>query len=184
MTNQKTNRCKKPRDKFKFRLDWCRALNHFPQKEKGQLFEAILEYAFYGEEKKLPIRLDAVFQILKYQIDESLEKEKVSLYVVKLYDDKETFFKIGIASDIKKRIQSFTNIGYDAIVMDSVKIVFEDREEAFIFEKRLHNELGLFQHLPQKKFGGQYECFNDCCYDSILKAIDKIKALEAEEYRQ
>jgi len=143
--------------------------------ERGTLFDSILRYGFYGEEKELPTHLKAVFQFLKYQIDKSLENEKVSLYVVKLYDHQESFFKIGIASNIKKRVQSFTNIGYDAQIMESLEVRFDDREQALLYEKNLYNKLGLIHHLPKKKFGGQYKCFSDDCFDSISKFIMELK---------
>lgn len=179
MTNQTTN---KQRNKFKFHTIWYKALQHFAQEEKGMLFESILEYVFHEKEITLPTHLKSVFEFLKYQIDESLENEKVSLYVIKLYDSHESFFKIGIASNIKKRIQSFTNIGYDLIRFEGFETRFNDREQALNFEKRLHDELYLFQHFPKKKFGGQFECFSEECFNSIDKAIKKIKE-EIEDER-
>lgn len=170
-----TMQIKKPRDKIRIYLDWLTPLEDLPNTDKGAMFNAILHYGFDGKIIELPEHLRLAFKMLKFQIDKSLEEESVNLYVVKLYNHEECFFKIGVAKNIKKRIQSFTGLGYDAIRMESLEIRFDDREQALSFEKKLHDELGMFQHYPKKKFGGQFECFSDQCFDSIDMAIRKLR---------
>lgn len=72
------SKLKKPREKFRFYTEWYRAFKPFSMEERGTLFDSILQYGFYGEEKELPTHLKAVFEFLKYQIDKSLENERVS----------------------------------------------------------------------------------------------------------
>lgn len=166
---------KKPREKFRFYIDWMEPLMDLPNNEVGILFTGILKYAFHNEIIEVPDHLSAAFKIIRFQVDKSLEHEKVNLYVVKLSDSKESFFKIGIAHDIAKRIQSFIGVGYSAERFTSFEIKFNDREGALNFEKRLHDKLDEFKYFPKKKFGGQFECFSTTCFDEIDLAILKLK---------
>jgi hypothetical protein len=166
---------KKQREKFRFYTHWYDQIAYFSTEEIGILFKAIVDYVFNQKYKDLPPHLIPVFESLKHQIDESFEREKVNLYVVKLYNSKESFFKIGVASNVKKRICSFTSIGYKIALLDNLKAKFDDRKDAMVFEKKLHNKLKLFRYFPEKEFGGQFECFSGDCLDSIAVAINELK---------
>lgn len=90
--------------------------------------------------------------------------KKIYLYKVRLFNDKESFIKIGITGheNIKKRM-SFIPYNYEII-----KIIHNDTEFIFRLEKRLNRIFKNSKYNPLKKFGGDSECFQ-------LKQKNKIK---------
>lgn len=98
-----------------------------------------------------------------------IEKAKFSrffdswkVYVVKIYNDSETFVKIGrtfttTAYRLGKKITSSKLNGYSYSVVGEV--IFNTPEECWDFETYLHQKYIKDSYIPSKPFGGMYECF-------------------------
>lgn len=98
------------------------------------------------------------------------------LYVIKCYNDNESFYKVGITSvSVKARFAS-TAMPYD------YKVIYEVfNVGAFIFdiETQLHRLLSKYQYKPNVSFGGETECF------TTIKPIEKLlKKLSSTEQLQ
>ena len=77
------------------------------------------------------------------------------LYVLNLWNDKESFIKIGITStSVEKRFLSKLPYSYDILSIKEGKsdIIFEQ-------EKELHLKLKQYKYIPKLRFGGMYECY-------------------------
>lgn len=87
-------------------------------------------------------------------------KEKLSdvpamLYIVKIFNENEEFFKIGITTlSLRKR---FENLPYK---FEILKINFLSLYDAIILEDILHKKYKNFKYVPKISFGGETECFN------------------------
>jgi hypothetical protein len=77
------------------------------------------------------------------------------LYVIKCYNDTESFYKIG--RTYTKLYRRFSQIPYNVEV---VKII-NSTNGGYIFdlEKRLKNKYKQFKYIPSINFGGKHECF-------------------------
>jgi len=76
------------------------------------------------------------------------------VYKIRLFNDNENFYKIGITTkDIKTRFRSFP---YNYEVLEIISINLYD---AYVIEQETHNHLKEYKYKPQIKFGGSNECF-------------------------
>lgn len=73
MTNSTNN--KKPIDKIDFQFSWMEPFKDSPMAERGLMFRAICEYAFYDRIIDLPKHLKARFKTLRREIDQAIEDE-------------------------------------------------------------------------------------------------------------
>jgi hypothetical protein len=76
------------------------------------------------------------------------------IYKIRLFNNSESFYKIGIITkDIKVRFRSFP---YKYEVLEIISINLYD---AYVIEQEIHNHLKEYKYTPQIKFGGYTECF-------------------------
>lgn len=78
-----------------------------------------------------------------------------TLYIIQIYDDKETFYKVGITSrTVNKRFYSALPYKYKII-----KEISGKASDIYSLEKELHNKLYKYCYHPSKYFSGHTECF-------------------------
>jgi len=76
------------------------------------------------------------------------------VYKIRLFNDNENFYKVGITTkDIKTR---FRNFPYNYEVLEIISINLYD---AYTIEQEIHNYLKEYKYKPQIRFGGDTECF-------------------------
>lgn len=75
------------------------------------------------------------------------------LYFIKLYNDYEKFYKIGITSNVNNR---FNNFPYQ---VEKIYIFKGDPGDVYDLEKFLHKKFSSDLHIPNIKFNGYMECF-------------------------
>lgn len=76
------------------------------------------------------------------------------VYIVKLKDENEEFYKIGLAQ-VKSR-DRFKRIPYEVTIIDKI---YCSLTEAIKIESELHEKYSDFSYTPIKKFDGYTECF-------------------------
>lgn len=81
------------------------------------------------------------------------------LYTIKLYNNIESFHKIGVTVSIEDRIKSLTSSGYKCDLIQSVR--YPSMLHAFRIEQSIHSRLRKFRYIPKIKFGGYTECFTE-----------------------
>jgi hypothetical protein len=80
--------------------------------------------------------------------------KKCILYKIKLFNDNECFYKIGITSTpINNRLKQ---IPYN---IEIIELINTNLYDGYYQEQQLHEELSQFKYHPQIKFGGKNECF-------------------------
>jgi hypothetical protein len=76
------------------------------------------------------------------------------LYKIRLFNDNESFYKVGITTiNYTYRLK---NIPYH---YDILEIISTNLYDAYIIEQEIHNQLKEYKYKPQIKFGGYTECF-------------------------
>lgn len=101
------------------------------------------------------------------------EKGRGMLYLIKVFDDKEEFLKIGYTTDnIRRRyngLKKSHNYSYEIIK----EVVVNDGEKLFNIENLLKNTFRVDKHIPQRHFAGAAtEVFCISKYDDILRVIN------------
>lgn len=96
----------------------------------------------------------------EYFIKNPKDKDlKAILYLIKVYDNDESFYKIGITKrTVYDRFKNKTLMPYN------YDIVYEfetNLYNAFIMENKLKDLYFKQKYIPNKDFGGMYECIND-----------------------
>lgn len=93
---------------------------------------------------------------------------KAVLYVVRVYNEDEAFFKVGVTFNLSGRFARLkTCYKWRTVARYSsynAGLVFD-------LEQRLHAEFKAFSYLPTADFGGKTECYG--CVDSLLAALPK-----------
>ena len=88
------------------------------------------------------------------EIDKKFDGFK--LYKIRMYNEHESFYKIGISyQTIKERFRKMKHYNYEIIEV----ITSEDGEYIWNLEKELHRKHREYKYIPNKEFGGMYECF-------------------------
>lgn len=83
------------------------------------------------------------------------------LYVIRVYNDTESFVKIGITL---KTIKARFGIGNNSILpysYDILKLIHSDSLTVWNLEKKLHSEYANYSYTPLYKFKGMTECFSN-----------------------
>ncbi len=89
------------------------------------------------------------------------------LYVVHLYNESESFIKIGVTTrTVKHRIVDFP---YETIILHEKRML--NGGEMFDLEKHLHRVFGRFKYKPSIDFNGAGECFCKLSLDDVLYEI-------------
>lgn len=103
---------------------------------------------------------DSALGFKKSQFINGCNKRKIkhaSLYLIKCFNDNESFYKIGITCrTIKARFSGVSRLPYNYI--EIAKII---NDPLFIWdqEKRIHKILKPYKYKPKINFGGSGECF-------------------------
>lgn len=81
------------------------------------------------------------------------------LYLIKCFNDNESFFKIGITSklNVLNRFKRLGDMPYKYIVLGTI---YGDPKNIWNMEKFLHRELSPKRHKPEIWFKGATECFH------------------------
>jgi hypothetical protein len=86
------------------------------------------------------------------------------VYTIKLYNDDEVFYKIGITKQSVKKRFSKENKTYSYDIIDIIKTNLYD---AVYIEKRKHMENYMHKYTPkQMMYGGHTECFSNLVFSS------------------
>lgn len=79
-----------------------------------------------------------------------------SLYIIKMYNDSESFYKIGITTKSVRERANNPKLIYQYKIIASLQI---DSGSAFDFEKKIHKRFIKNSYLPSLAFHGKTECF-------------------------
>lgn len=85
--------------------------------------------------------------------------DSFKVYVIKCWNDDEVFYKVGRTfCTLKHRFKGKREMPYNYKILD--EIIFKTAKEAYCYEKKLQKEYKNRKYIPNKKFGGMYECFS------------------------
>lgn len=86
-------------------------------------------------------------------------KSKAILYLVRLFNDEEDFYKVGITSrSVIKRMSQIKVKGYDYEILEEVNL---DPGKCWDLEKEIHRKNKHLKYTPTTLFGGSTECFSE-----------------------
>ncbi len=88
------------------------------------------------------------------------------LYILFLSNGGESFYKVGITTNVTKRLGKINSEGY---VPNVLSIFKGDHSTIFTLEKKLHKKFKKNTYVPIVQFGGYTECFSNI--DGILDHI-------------
>lgn len=95
-----------------------------------------------------------------------------SLYLINCFDEYENFYKIGITTKpVKHRFSGKEAMPYYYTVEF---LLIGEAEWLWDLEKLLHREYKLHKYLPEKEFGGRYECFSHIDLDEYTKLLHTV----------
>jgi len=121
---------------------------------------------------------------MNYNMKDSLSEENrnkpLDLYIINLTSDSESFIKVGISKEVKKRHTNIkTKSGY---IVSSILIFPCTVEEGTIIERNILSSFReLHKYVPRVKFPGYKECLNLSIKDDIL---EKLKQILSETYHR
>ena len=81
-----------------------------------------------------------------------------NIYIVKLGNGDEVFYKIGISKNVKERYKAYTKLGYNIIESDI--IFYEYAGDIYSIEQVLHTIYQKSEYIPKIDFKGKTECFS------------------------
>jgi len=91
------------------------------------------------------------------------------LYVIKCYDDKETFIKIGKTfKDLNIRFLGKSRMPYE---WEPLIVISDEARKISVLEKMLHSKFSSSLYTPNKPFGGATECFTIQTAQTILNTL-------------
>lgn len=100
------------------------------------------------------------------------EGKRNNLYLIKISDDKESFYKIGNSVHRFCRFYEIMKSGYE---IEIVYMIFNlDFHISYGYETLLQNHFSDKSYKTLKKFGGYLECFKDIDIDEYKSIVSKI----------
>lgn len=81
------------------------------------------------------------------------------VYIIRMFNENESFFKIGISGDLVRRICKLRQSKYSVEVIKLFEFDFKDWNIALNLEQELHNKNKNTQYITMNKFGGYLECY-------------------------
>lgn len=81
-----------------------------------------------------------------------------NLYLIRVFNKKETFYKIGLTVHRFCRFYEIMKSGYNIEIVYMIMGI--NPSEAMILEEKLHINFKNVSYLPLNKFGGYRECFS------------------------
>jgi hypothetical protein len=94
------------------------------------------------------------------------------LYLIKLYNDKETFFKIGISVHKYCRFYQLMKFGYKCKII--YMLCGNDYSQFLLLEEYLHLEYSSKSYNPMTKFGGYRECYINIIQKEYINLLRRI----------
>jgi len=80
--------------------------------------------------------------------------EKPTCYIIRLFNNEESFIKIGITTNFYTRVTQFP------YKYEIISLIENYPDIVYMKEKFLHKQFKKFKYIPNKFFGGMQECFN------------------------
>lgn len=97
-------------------------------------------------------------------------KNYASLYLIRCFDENEIFYKIGITTKpMNRRFGGESTLPYKYEV---VNLFTANPEEIWDLEKIMHKVYKDVKYLPNKEFGGRYECFSYIATAEYVKLLN------------
>jgi hypothetical protein len=93
---------------------------------------------------------------------------KAVLYVVRVYNEGEAFYKVGITFNLSRRFSRLKTCYKWRTV---ARYSSYNAGRVWDLEQRLHARFSSLSYLPTASFRGQTECYSEC--EAILKALPK-----------
>lgn len=93
---------------------------------------------------------------------------KAVLYVVRVYAEGESFYKVGVTFDLSRRFSRLKTLYKWRTV---ARYSSYNAGKVFDLEQRLHREFSALSYRPAADFAGRTECYSEC--EAILKALPK-----------
>ena len=109
--------------------------------------------------------------------DTNMESE--NLYLIKISDKKESFYKIGLSVHRYCRFYEIMKHKYDVEIV--YMLMGLDCYEAMEAESTLQNIFDEFSYLPKKKFGGYRECFSEIDLIRYKKELNNLITQQPNE---
>lgn len=98
--------------------------------------------------------------------------DSFKLYIIKCWNDTETFYKIGKTFRvIEKRFGCEDKMPYNYEV---IEIITGTAEEIFNLENKLKRNHKTYKYLPQIEFNGQHECFSKIMWEKIKEKFGEL----------
>ena len=95
----------------------------------------------------------------KLQQERGIPPREASLYVIRIFNEEESFFKVGFTFfDVKKRFQNCDLPEYRYEVIEQVRM--RSSAQALALEMYLHEENRIYSYQPKHKFAGWTECYD------------------------
>ena len=105
-------------------------------------------------------------------------KENVYLYLIKLYNEEECFYKIGISVNKYSRFYQLMKFGYRCEI---VYMLFGKDYLLFLdLENNMHVRFSKNRYLPIRKFGGYTECYKNIDVDNYIDALRDVYPIQAD----
>lgn len=104
---------------------------------------------------------------------ESLNYKTVTVYVIRVYDDNEEFYKFGITNSLERRFRNKHRMPYQYDLIESIE--FTDYAEAYDFENMLRRCVRGSRYKPIKGFGGETECFTKDGLEGTITMFKEFK---------
>jgi len=99
-------------------------------------------------------------------------KNYASLYLIRCFNETESFYKIGITTKpLSRRFAGSKALPYS---YEEIYVHTGTAEEVWDLEILLHRKYKNFKYIPMLHFGGMFECFSEIAFDSykeMLKAV-------------
>ena len=99
-----------------------------------------------------------------------------SLYLIKIFDEKEIFYKVGITrNSLKHRFRKLKDYSFDDLC-----VVYGEAGFVYDLENKIHQLLRPFRYQPSKHFHGHTECFSKIPkeVEKLLKTLENSKQIQ------
>lgn len=147
--------------------------------DHGEFFQTPNDHIGGHSCRKCAEETHANYNMKDSLLDENRNKP-LDLYVIKLQSEDESFIKVGISKEVKRRhVNIKTKSGYE---VNSFLIFPCTVEEGTIIERSVLSLLRKsYKYNPRVKFPGYKECLQMDAYNEIL---EKIKQILIEDYHR
>lgn len=155
------------RDSFNIKTSFFEAIKHLSDDSLGKIFKALFICSIHGEDSvDLPQELMIPFGFFKQEMGtKSTKIEPTFVYIIKMYNEFESFVKIGISASPNNRYLDYERVGYN--VSEIYTSQYPTRIDAFCTESQLHEKLSQYRYTPRIDFAGKYECFDLCVLHTL-----------------